>query len=92
LKCHYCECELIDARNIVSVQSVSWGPPEWKITALMTTGETEIFTAPEDKYPTIDHITPVKFGGKDDLDNLVLSCRKCNSAKAAHLDFVRGNL
>lgn len=30
---------------------------------------------------TVDHKEPVDRGGKDELDNLVLACRACNSAK-----------
>lgn len=28
-----------------------------------------------------DHVIPVAHGGKDDVDNLVTSCRECNSGK-----------
>lgn len=31
----------------------------------------------------IDHITPTAAGGSDDIDNLWLSCRLCNSFKGA---------
>lgn len=30
---------------------------------------------------TLDHVIPQAFGGKDELDNLVLACRSCNSKK-----------
>ena len=30
---------------------------------------------------TVDHKTPVRFGGTDDEENLVACCRKCNSKK-----------
>lgn len=30
---------------------------------------------------TVDHIVPVSKGGRDELDNLVISCRSCNSRK-----------
>jgi hypothetical protein len=29
----------------------------------------------------VEHVTPVAAGGTDDLDNLALSCRACNSRK-----------
>ena len=30
---------------------------------------------------TIEHVTPKSKGGSDNLDNLVLACKKCNSSK-----------
>ena len=30
---------------------------------------------------TIDHVYPVRFGGTDDIDNLVPACFSCNSKK-----------
>jgi hypothetical protein len=30
---------------------------------------------------TLDHIFPQKLGGKDDAENLIFSCRSCNSSK-----------
>lgn len=32
---------------------------------------------------TLDHIIPQAYGGKDELDNLVLACSSCNSKKGA---------
>lgn len=29
----------------------------------------------------LDHIFPQKYGGQDNADNLILTCRKCNSSK-----------
>lgn len=34
-----------------------------------------------DEGLSIDHITPVVDGGTDDLENLVLACRRCNLNK-----------
>ena len=34
-------------------------------------------------HPTIDHVVPRSRGGTDELSNLVLACRRCNSAKGA---------
>ena len=31
---------------------------------------------------SVEHIVPKRYGGTDDLGNLVLSCRSCNSRKA----------
>lgn len=33
--------------------------------------------------PTVDHVVPRAQGGADTMDNLVLACGSCNSAKAA---------
>ena len=35
------------------------------------------------KYPTVDHIIPLKLGGADTFDNVQLTCKRCNSAKGA---------
>lgn len=35
------------------------------------------------KYPTVDHIIPLKCGGEDTLGNVQLTCKHCNSAKGA---------
>lgn len=35
---------------------------------------------------TVDHIVPVVRGGGDELDNLQVLCRSCNSAKGARLE------
>lgn len=35
------------------------------------------------RYPTVDHIIPLKYGGTDTLDNVQLTCKRCNSAKGA---------
>lgn len=32
---------------------------------------------------TVDHVVPYCSGGTDDLSNLVVACRKCNSTKGA---------
>ncbi|MFA5394379.1 MAG: HNH endonuclease [Candidatus Ratteibacteria bacterium] len=33
-----------------------------------------------DKYATIEHIIPKKWGGGNDISNLGLACRKCNNS------------
>ena len=35
------------------------------------------------RFLTVDHIVPKKFGGSDDIDNLQALCNICNSAKNA---------
>lgn len=36
-------------------------------------------------FPTIDHVIPVALGGTNDMENLVVACRSCNSRKGAKL-------
>lgn len=38
------------------------------------------------KYPTVDHIIPLRYGGADVLDNVQLTCKHCNSVKGAKVD------
>ena len=33
------------------------------------------------RYPTVDHIIPLRHGGTDTLDNVQLACKHCNSSK-----------
>ena len=33
------------------------------------------------EHLSLDHIFPQKYGGKDDAENLIFACRKCNSSK-----------
>lgn len=40
------------------------------------------------KYPTVDHIIPLKHGGTDTLDNVQLTCKHCNSSKGAKIENV----
>jgi hypothetical protein len=45
----------------------------------------EYCRAPEEAFNfpfEVEHIAPVSRGGSDDLDNLALSCRACNSYKS----------
>lgn len=35
----------------------------------------------DDRNITIDHLTPYNKGGTNDIENLVLCCRSCNSTK-----------
>ena len=35
------------------------------------------------KYPTVDHIVPLRRGGADVLENVQLACKHCNSVKGA---------
>lgn len=48
-------------------------------------GEPTLAGDPGVRGRTLDHIIPQAFGGKDDLSNLVLSCRACNSKKGAQV-------
>lgn len=37
------------------------------------------------KYPTVDHIVPLRHGGADTFDNVQLTCKHCNSSKGAKI-------
>lgn len=37
--------------------------------------------------PTIDHIVPKALGGGDEIENLRLACRQCNSSRGARVDW-----
>lgn len=44
------------------------------------------------KYPTVDHIKPLKSGGTDTFDNVQLLCKRCNSMKGARpIDYITGS-
>ncbi len=38
----------------------------------------------------VDHVTPTRLGGTDDLDNLALACKRCNSGKAGRTPEMAG--
>lgn len=46
----------------------------------LQTGQICNYCGSEDKL-ALDHILPKKLGGKDDAENLIFACRKCNSSK-----------
>ena len=68
--CHYCGCVLIKdnrlARKVEQNGNIT-------ITS---------YEFPSDqKQITVDHVVPRYYGGKHNIDNLVLSCKSCNSSK-----------
>lgn len=46
-------------------------------------GEGGVVNGPDGQRWNIDHETPLKQGGTNELDNLRLACRACNRAKGA---------
>lgn len=49
--------------------------------------ETVVTQKPCSRQRTLDHLYPVSRGGKDELENVVISCRSCNSAKGTSLRY-----
>jgi 5-methylcytosine-specific restriction endonuclease McrA len=43
--------------------------------------EAPLGTREPDNWATIEHLTPKSQGGTDDLANLVLACKLCNSSR-----------
>ena len=44
-------------------------------------GNVCIYCSNETEIPQIDHIIPLSKGGNNDLSNLAVSCKRCNSSK-----------
>lgn len=44
-------------------------------------GEACVYCIETTKRLVVDHMTPIIAGGNDDLDNLALACKRCNSGK-----------
>ena len=68
--CHYCGCKLIEDNSLAK-----------KIKKIGKMTITSFEFPPEKKEITVDHAIPRYQGGTHDIDNLVLSCKSCNSSK-----------
>lgn len=70
--------------------------PNYPFVAKRAGHKCEYCLAPESAFNflfEIDHFVPGSVGGSDDSENLVLSCRSCNSYKAFHqLGLVSGEI
>ncbi len=72
--CHYCNEPVAFFEDI----------PDVKKSLINASGEAVSFIVDKDpsiKILTVDHKIPKAKGGSDDLDNLLLSCTKCNQRK-----------
>lgn len=61
--------------------------PSHSLVSKRANGRCEYCHAPEKLFNfnlDVDHFLPIAAGGSDDLENLVLACRSCNSYKAFH--------
>jgi hypothetical protein len=75
-QCHYCGDRLYSHQEISQLFAV---PQNVQPDGRYEYSEI-VFPAGVD-WPTLDHKVPTVLGGPDDLDNLVLCCRPCNTHK-----------
>ena len=68
--CYYCGCTLIEDNRLAR-----------KIRLTDTERIISYQFPPNKKEITVDHVIPRIAGGKHAIENLVLSCRSCNSNK-----------
>jgi len=71
MTCHYCGTWLMPLSAL------------WDLIAPNGTGNRNEIDFMNDHMATVDHVISRYRGGSDNLDNLVLSCRRCNSSKGA---------
>jgi 5-methylcytosine-specific restriction endonuclease McrA len=81
LLCAYCGTQLTDIFQFDYAVRARYG----RDASVTYAKGDELITIPYtvSKPPHIDHIIPVSRGGKNNLENLVLSCQSCNSKKGA---------
>lgn len=88
-ECHYCKCRLVPIDEIEKyVTRGSFVDSDGQLVEYWT-----LVLPPHLQYPTLDHKVPKSKGGKDNLGNLVLSCRSCNAKKGyrhSYQEFFQG--
>ena len=76
-RCRYCLIRVIDTKALMQMEKIV-GAPHFKVKGKgnqIRHGIALAFRA------TADHVVPISFGGRTNLDNLVTSCWNCNYGK-----------
>lgn len=83
-KCHYCGCEtwtdyeqikVLETHYVRSMDGMGRAITEWCVPQHLV-----------GKDAAVDHVIPKSRGGSHKIENLVISCSRCNSTKGGKTD------